>query len=50
MQRFYNVFAGKDQEKHKLNAALEEVFLACKKHYMSNPSITGAEFFDYVRK
>ena len=45
-----NMLAGEDQEKHNLNTALEEVFVACKQHYLSNPSMTGAEFFEYVRK
>ncbi|KAL0022533.1 hypothetical protein WJX79_009701 [Trebouxia sp. C0005] len=41
---------GDDAEKHKLNAALEQVFNDCKQHYLSNPSMTGAEFFEFVRK
>lgn len=41
---------GDDAEKHKLNAALEQVFNKCKQHYLSNPSMTGAEFFKLVRK
>ena len=42
--------AGEDPGKHELNAALEEVFKVCKQHYLSNPSINGADFFDFVRK
>lgn len=41
---------GDDAEKHNLNAALEQVFNKCKQHYLSNPSMTGAEFFKLVRK
>lgn len=45
-----HLIAGGDQEKHKLNAALEQVFQVCKQHYLANPSQTGADFFDFVRK
>ncbi|KAL3142258.1 hypothetical protein ABBQ38_002600 [Trebouxia sp. C0009 RCD-2024] len=41
---------GHDEEKHKLNAALAEVFKVCKQHYLANPSTTGADFFAFVRK
>ncbi|KAL3152550.1 hypothetical protein ABBQ32_001577 [Trebouxia sp. C0010 RCD-2024] len=41
---------GNDEEKHKLNAALSEVFKVCKQHYLANPSTTGADFFAFVRK
>lgn len=43
-------FAGHDEEKHKLNDAMTEVFAVCKQHYLANPSITGADFFAFVRK
>ena len=39
---------GQDLEKHKLNAALESVFKACKQHYLSDPSITGAHISQHI--
>ena len=44
------VAAGNDKEKHKLNAALERVFKDCKQHYLSDPGMTGAAFFEFVCK
>ncbi len=42
--------AGNDQEKHKLAETLPAVFKACKNHYLSNPAITGADFFEFVKR
>ena len=42
--------SGHDEEKQKLNDALAEVFAVCKQHYLADPSISGADFFAFVRK
>ena len=40
--------SGDDSEKHKLNAALPQIFAACKQYYLSNPDMTGAELYAFV--
>lgn len=41
---------GDDEEKLKLNVALESVFTICKQQYLRQPDMTGAHFFDFVMK
>jgi len=41
---------GDDKEKHRLASTLPVVFKACKDYYLSNPTITGAEFFEFVKR
>ena len=42
--------AGDDNEKLKLARTLPVVFEKCKEHYLSNPAITGADYFEYVKR
>ena len=42
--------AGDDKEKLKLAETLPIVFKICKEHYLSSPAITGAEYFEYVKR
>lgn len=42
--------AGGDQAKHDLAAALPQIFTVCKQFYLSRPSMTGAELYDFVCK
>lgn len=42
--------SGDDEEKLKLNVALESVFTICKQQYLRQPDMTGAHFFDFVMK